>query len=1131
MRIRSLIAVATSGILGVAALLTAPSALAVDPPGRVITVAGDLQSELGCPADWQPSCAASELDQTGPTSYAATFDVPAGSYQFKVTVNGSWDENYGADGVPDGANIPLVIQGPATLQFSYDDQTHRLSIAPTDLPGPATPADVARAGNSLRQPLTREQFYFVMTDRFANGNEANDDGGNTGGRLETGFDPTHKGFYHGGDLEGLIDKLDYIKKLGTTSLWLTPSFVNKPVQGPPGQETAGYHGYWITDFTHIDPHLGTNADMKALIDAAHDKGMRVFFDIITNHTADVIDYTQKQYSYRNKTDFPYRDVNHDAFDDRDHVNGTFPPMDATSFPYTPFFNTPADATAKTPAWLNNPLYYHNRGDSTFAGESSQYGDFIGLDDLFTERPEVVDGMKDIYRAWVDLGIDGFRIDTAKHVNTEFWQEFSPAMLARAHDVGTSKFFMFGEVFDADPAFQSIYSTEAKLPATLDFGFQQNAVAVANGGGTTYLSKLFAGDDYYTDTDSNAYDLPTFLGNHDMGRIGRFVNGSLERDKLAHALMYTLRGQPVIYYGDEQGFIGDGGDQDARQDMFASEVASYNDDPMIGATTGATDRFDTDGTVYRYLQRLSRLRKAYPALADGAQTTRYASDKAGIFAVSRVDRKARREYLVVANNSETSKTATFATFTPSAAFRTVFGGHDRVSSSRTGRVTVTVPPLTVQVLESRRRIPRSHAAPTVAFARPSAGGVLADRAEIRAAVPANTPVQVSFLSRPVGTTQWQPLGTDDNAPYRVFHDVSGLAKGSLVEYRTVVKDNAGHVSATSTYGVVGDAPKPVGGGVGDVTQPAAVSVPGTINDEMGCAGDWDPACPEAQLSLDANDKIWKGTFTLPAGTYSYKVAINNAWDENYGAGGVPNGANIDLVSDGVTPITFFYDHRTHLVTSTAQGPIVVAPGSFQSEMGCAGDWDPACLRSWLQDPDGDGTFTLSTTQIPPGSYDAKVAINRTWDENYGSGGVPNGANIPFTVPAVAGAVTTFSYDGATHVLDVTTAAPGAKPDLSVAAAWWIDDRTIAYPVDRLPAGTDPAWLRFRLHWGSLEVDATGLGGRLADVTVVPGGPEGHLALRLDRRTARLRADILAAPMAAIGVYDDADSLIDATRVAP
>ncbi|MFN2518177.1 MAG: alpha-amylase family glycosyl hydrolase, partial [Jatrophihabitantaceae bacterium] len=1031
--------------------------------------------------------------------------------------------------VRDGANIPLVLAGRASLDFGYDDITHRVSITPTDLPGPATAADAALAGDSLRQPLTREQFYFVMTDRFANGDTSNDRGGLSGGRLQTGFDPTHKGFYHGGDLKGLISKLDYIKGVGTTSIWLTPSFVNKPVQGPPGQETAGYHGYWITDFTHIDPHLGTNADMTALIAAAHSRGMKVFFDVITNHTADVIDNVQKQYSYISKAAVPYKDIHGTPFDDRDYVNQPFPPMDASSFPYTPMFDNPGDSTAKTPAWLNDVTLYHNRGDSTFAGESSTYGDFSGLDDLFTERPEVLNGMEAIYQAWVDFGIDGFRIDTAKHVNTEFWQQFSPAMLAEARSKGNAKFFMFGEVFDADPAFQSLYSTTAKLPATLDFGFQQNAVAVANGGATTNLSKLFAGDDYYTDTDSNAYDLPTFLGNHDMGRVGRFVGGSQSRDQFAHALMYTLRGQPVIYYGDEQGFIGDGGDQDARQDMFASQVASYNDDPMIGAPTGSRDRYGTDATMYRFISGLSQLRKANPALADGAQTTRFASDGAGIFAVSRVDRDQQIEYLVVANNATTAKSATFSSYTPSTAFTMIYGGHGGVSASKTGQVTVSVPPLSVQVLRANRSIPRSASAPAVFFAKPSAGGVLANRAEIRAAMTANTPVQASFAFRPVGTTVWQPLGTDDNAPYRVFHDVSAMAKGTLIEYRAVVKDNAGHLSATSTYGVVGDAPKPAAGGVGDVTQPAAVSVPGSLNSEMGCTGDWDPACLQAQLSLDPNDKIWKGTYTLPAGTYSYKVAINNTWDENYGAGGVRNGANIDLTSDGTTPITFFYDHRTHFVTSTAAGPVAVAAGSFQSEMGCAGDWDPACLRSWLQDPDGDGTATLSTTQIPPGSYETKVALNRTWEVNYGGGGVQGGANIPFTVPNLVGVITTFSFDTASHVLTVTTSSPGAKPDLSVAAAFWIDNQTIAYPVNRLPAGVDPAWLRFRLHWGDLAVDATGLGGSFATVTRVPGGPTGYLALRLDPKTAEHRDQILAAPMVAIGVYDDADGLIDATSV--
>ena len=134
--------------------------------------------------------------------------------------------------------------------------------APTDQQTGVTSQDRQLAGSSLRDDLTKERFYFVMADRFANGDTTNDLGGLTGDRLTTGYDPADKGFYHGGDLAGITDKLDYLKGLGTTSIWMTPSFKNRPVQGVPDNYSAGYHGYWITDFTQIDPHLGTNDELK-----------------------------------------------------------------------------------------------------------------------------------------------------------------------------------------------------------------------------------------------------------------------------------------------------------------------------------------------------------------------------------------------------------------------------------------------------------------------------------------------------------------------------------------------------------------------------------------------------------------------------------------------------------------------------------------------------------------------------------------------------------------------------------------------------------------------------------------------------------------------------------------------------
>ncbi|MHB8184928.1 MAG: pullulanase-type alpha-1,6-glucosidase [Dermatophilaceae bacterium] len=1053
-----------------------------------------------------------------------------------------------------GANIPLVLQGPARLTFSYDDVTHKIGVAPTDLPGAATAADKALAGSSLRTPLTREQFYFLMADRFALGSTANDLGGLTGSRLETGYDPTDKGFYHGGDLAGVTQKLDYIKSLGTTAIWLTPTFKNRPVQGTGADASAGYHGYWITDFTQIDPHLGTNAEMKSLINAAHAKGMKVFFDIITNHTADVIDYQGGQHAYVSKQASPYKDASGKAFDDKAYAGGsTFPTLDpATSFPYRPFFRTEADKTAKVPAWLNDPTVYHNRGDSTFAGESSEYGDFSGLDDLFTEQPKVVDGMTDIYKKWVDFGIDGFRIDTVKHVNTAFWQKFSPAMLAEAKAKGKPDFFMFGEVYDANPAVMSQFTTTAKLPATLDFGFQGQALAFAQGKPTIGLRDLYAADDYYTDTDSNAYELPTFLGNHDMGRVAMMLKGSgrtgtdlMARTKLANDLMFLTRGQPVVYYGDEQGFIGAGGDKDARQDMFATKVAQYAGEEILGGTAGSKDRYDTKAPLYQQISALSKLRAANPGLADGAQIHRYASDGAGIYAFSRVDAASGTEYLVVANNATTAKSATFATYGKNATFTPIYGGHTELRSGKDMRVTASVPALSVSVWKAQEPVQERESAPTTWVTSPQPGAVVGGRAEISAALTENAFAQVTFAARPVGTSSWRVLGTDDNAPYRVFDDVSGLAKGTLLEYRAITKDSSGNVSAASSYGVVG-VPAPAGGGggggVGPVTQPNNVSVPGTHNSEMGCPGDWQQDCPQAQLALDATDQIWKGKFaTIPAGDYEYKAAINKSWTENYGAGAVRGGSNIAYKAPGAE-VTFYYDHATHWVTSDAQGPIITAPGSFQSELGCPGDWLPGCMRPWLQDPDGDGTYTWSTDQIPAGSYEFKVAHALTWGENYGAGGARDGSNVALSVPS-AGSVVTISYVLATHQISVKSSKPGATPDLLKSKAFWVGKDLVAWPATAVPAGANLALLHWRLHWsptGGLAVDAESVtGGPVADLTydsaglpasVVAAHPElkGYLALRLNSKTAKQAGSILRGQVA-VALYDDLGRLLDATGV--
>ena len=347
--------------------------------------------------------------------------------------------------------------------------------------------DAALVREPVRHPFVDEVLYFTVPDRFSDGDRRNNCGDYAGvcrpdGAQEEvlthGYLPTQKGYYHGGDLEGLRRKLPYLDDLGISAIWVGPIYANQTVQSDTSDlfgHSAGYHGYWILDFLRVDPHLGTNDEFRRLVRDAHRRGIKVLMDIVTNHTADVIQL-EGHAGYRNKRDFPYRDVNGQPFDDSElaysgQPDYTFPSVGLASFPYRPL--VPPTPT-KNPAWLNDPLLYHNRGNTSFTGENSLYGDFFGLDDLWTERREVVEGMIDIYSFWIEeFGVDGFRIDTTKHVNMEFWQAFGPAILEAAEARGIEDFFAFGEVFDQQfgSPFMSEFSTEGKLQATIDFAFQ------------------------------------------------------------------------------------------------------------------------------------------------------------------------------------------------------------------------------------------------------------------------------------------------------------------------------------------------------------------------------------------------------------------------------------------------------------------------------------------------------------------------------------------------------------------------------------------------------------------------------------------------------------------------------------
>ena len=579
----------------------------------------------------------------------------------------------------------------------------------------APSASTATDQHVRQRPPEDEVVYFVLPDRFANGDPRNDRGAITGDRLAHGFDPAHKGFFHGGDLKGLTGKLDYLERLGITAIWFAPIFQNKPVQGPKGNESAGYHGYWVTDFTRPDRHFGTMDEFKAFVAAAHARGMKVYMDIITNHTADVIRYREGDesgsYAYRSLADYPYSRrggtagaaINHGFVGHEVQTAENFAKLTDPAYAYTPYVPA-AEADAKVPAWLNDPIYYHNRGDTTFSGEHSRMGDFVGLDDLFTEHPRVLSGMIDIYGDWIrQTGIDGFRVDTARHVNPEFWQAFVPAMRRIAAEQGIPHFHIFGEVYrdTSDSGYIAQYTRRDGFPAVLDFAFQMALTEALSGAKPPQvITEMFDGDVLYEGGEAAARTLPTFLGNHDMGRFATLLrqrvpgiasDDLLARVSLGHAMMLSLRGSPVIYYGDEQGFVGDGNDQDAREDMFASRVASYNDNALIGTSaTTAEANFDESHPLYRLIAELSAVRKAHPALRRGRQVVRtYADTAPGLISFARFDPDTGAEYLLAFNTADKAITARSA-IGYEARTLTRLHGTCPASITAPGSVTLTLP---------------------------------------------------------------------------------------------------------------------------------------------------------------------------------------------------------------------------------------------------------------------------------------------------------------------------------------------------------------------------------------------------------------------------------------------------------
>ncbi|WP_253281894.1 alpha-amylase family glycosyl hydrolase, partial [Arcanobacterium phocae] len=1091
---KSIVAVLSTAVLFCATLVAIPAYAA---PVSVIVTGNFLSQKTNCD-NWAKECPDTEMENSveQPEVYQKTLTVPAGSWEYKIKADENWYSNVG------NSNMAISVETDTEVTFQLDTRTGHVGLKLDRPEKPYSSDDDALIQTPVRNG-TGENFYFVLTDRFNNGNIENDKAGLGDDRMKSGFDPTDKAFYHGGDIAGLRAKLDYIQDMGMTSLWLTPSFKNQPVQGTGKDASAGYHGYWITDFTQIDPHLGTNDELKALIDDAHARGIKVYFDIIVNHTADLVQFegfeNNGNVPYKSIAQFPYKDAQGNVFDITEHAGkSTFPQLDAhTSFPYIP-----KRVGNIVPDELSDVTLYHNRGNGTWesGGEDFTFGDFYTLDDLMTENPKVVTAMTDIYSTWANFGVDGFRIDTAKHVNFPFWKQWTKSIKDNATN---EKFFMFGEVYNFDAQDLAPYARNTDMDATLDFGWQNSALDYLKGGSAQRLSGIYAADDLYTTPHSAAEDMPTFLGNHDMGRIGFLLRGKdnvLQREILGHELMFLTRGQPVVYYGDEQGFVGSGADKDARQSLFATKVTEYQNQQLVdGTMLGQGDHYNQSAPVYTKIKNVAKLRKDYPALNGGAQVELYADQGPGIYAFARVDRTEKIEHIVAVNNTNENKTASFPTLTSNAHYEALYGTQTPVDSS--DKVEITVPAFGAVVYRANKtiggvdnsdmtltpeKLQSVQAKPRALDGQPTVTSALA---EVKANVAAHRWTETSFAWRVIGEDQWHNLGVATGDKPRVFHDVDGIKPGTLVEYRAVSVDATGEKVATSSYASVNLDQSEIGA-VEDNPLANRVFIPGTHNVAMGCSGIWKQDCPQAELKLDPASGWYTASYNLPAGEYDYKVSLNGKWDESYGEKGgvrgvssVEGGQNSHYSLGSDQKVTFFYNPDTHEFYNTAQRSSWTLPGSFNKALGCTGgvnggDWDPACLVTLMADPENDGVFIYETLAIPAGDYAVKAVENFNWNNtNIGCPGHQND-NCPFT--AQENKMTRFTLDTKNKTLTISAVDPTKYIEYQT---HWLSPDTFAWPTQ---LGNDGTW---ELYWASN-------GGIKFDDGI--SGFEGHVALTKDTR---------------------------------
>jgi glycosidase len=554
------------------------------------------------------------------------------------------------------------------------------------------------------QDWRSEVVYQLMTDRFANGDYANDY------RIQEKA-PAR---YHGGDWRGVEERLDYLENLGVTAMWISP--IVKNVETDAGVD--GYHGYWTQDFTRLNPHFGDLVSLRRMIDKAHERNIKVILDIVVNHVGQVFYYDinlNGQPDERVEGAGPLiapKGPNGGGTSPVSHINEYDPDYDprgvqawtslgeAGPAPVVFAFDPATNHLPPEPAIFQDPRAYNRRGRVWDWNQPEQVvkGDFPGgLKDLDTENPEVRQALIDVFVRWVELtDLDGFRIDTLKHVEHEFWRTFAPAVRQRLAAKGKNNFFMFGESFDGDDKLVGSFTFDDEVDSVFYFPQYYTAIRdVFQQSGPTkkiedlWNQRLGPGGNYGTVPQPGGIGVPpnkalvNFLDNHDVGRFLFFKNDTAA---LRNALLFlfTEDGIPCVYYGTEQGFSG-GNDPANREDLWWSG-------------------YDQQHPEYQWVRKLARIRRSYPALTHGDVKVRWASDRtatesdAGIFAFERSGGDAGGAFaLVVLNTHAAQESSTqfngagMALDLPAGTSLTnVLDPNESVSTAADGTLVVSVP---------------------------------------------------------------------------------------------------------------------------------------------------------------------------------------------------------------------------------------------------------------------------------------------------------------------------------------------------------------------------------------------------------------------------------------------------------